>query len=1027
MARRLLILSFGCLLTVGGFRLTAAEPAVSFNHQIRPLLSDRCFTCHGPDENARKGKLRLDLEADSRKPLDDGWQAIKPGDPARSEVVRRILSTDPDELMPPPDSNLKLSPEEKALLEAWIAQGAQYEAHWSFIPVPEMVPVPTVASHTEVRNPIDAFVQAKLAAAGLKPAAEADRATLIRRLSFDLTGLPPSPEEVAAFIADESPGAYDRLLTRLLDSPRYGEHKAADWLDLARYADTYGYQADVEMDFSPWRDWVIAAFNQNLPYDDFITWQIAGDLLPNPTREQRLATAFNRLHRQTNEGGSIEEEFRNEYVSDRVHTFGTAFLGLTLECARCHDHKYDPVSQRDYYSLSAFFNNIDESGLYSHFTRATPNPTLALYQNGEQEREHQELKRRIAELERELAAALKPLDRIDLPALPTTEDKELPAGLQAAFRFDELEGNRSPNLVSTNAAEFHDGPQLVPGRAGQAVQFSGDNSVVCKTVGHFGRTDPFSISLRLKRTEEQDRAVVLHRSQAWTDSGSRGYELVLDHGRPFFALIHFWPGNAVAVRADRKLPLNEWVEITLTYDGSSRASGLGIYLNGRRAQTETVRDRLFREIYNRPEWGEGDAKGIHLTLGARFRDNGFKGGLIDDLRVYDRCLALPETPAELQPRLAELRTLREQENQLANSLREIMVMEEMANRRVTHLLRRGAYDAPGEEVQPTTPAGILPFDSNLPANRLGLARWLTDRRHPLTARVVVNRVWLQHFGRGLVATIEDFGSQGAQPTHPELLDWLTGWFMEGGWNVKELHRLIASSHTYRQTSRTGGELLARDPDNELLARGPKHRLSAEQLRDQALFISGLMTPDIGGRRVKPYQPAGLWEEAGTGKTYTQDKGEKLYRRSLYTFWRRTAPPPSMTTFDAPAREVCTALREPTTTPMQALVLMNDPQFIEAARVLALNLWQRHDGDLGKCLEQGFLAITSRKLDVSEGEILRRQFAGQRELFAQSPERVAQVLAIGEHPTPAELQSPDIAALTLLMSALMNYDEFVIKR
>lgn len=1027
MSRRSLILSFACLLMAGGFRLSAAEPAISFNHQIRPLLSDRCFTCHGPDENARKGKLRLDLEADSRKPLDDGWQAIKPGDPARSEVARRILSTDPDELMPPPDSNLKLSPEEKALLEAWIAQGAQYEAHWSFIPVPEMVPVPTVASRTEVRNPIDAFVQAKLAAAGLKPAGEADRTTLIRRLSFDLTGLPPSPEEVAAFVVDESPGAYDRLLTWLLDSPRYGEHKAADWLDLARYADTYGYQADVEVDFSPWRDWVIAAFNQNLPYDDFITWQIAGDLLPNPTREQRLATAFNRLHRQTNEGGSIEEEFRNEYVSDRVHTFGTAFLGLTLECARCHDHKYDPVSQRDYYSLSAFFNNIDESGLYSHFTRATPNPTLALYQTGEQEHEHQELKRRIAERERELAAALKPLDRIGLPAWPAAEAEKMPAGLQAAFRFDELESNRSPNLVSTNAAEFQDSPQLVAGRTGQAVQFSGDNSVVCKNIGHFGRTDPFSISLWLKRTEEQDRAVVLHRSQAWTDSGSRGYELVLDHGRPFFALIHFWPGNAVAVRAGQKLPLNEWVEITLTYDGSSRASGLGIYIDGQRAQTETVRDQLFREIHNRPEWGEGDANGIHLTLGARFRDNGFKGGLIDDLRVYDRCLALPEASEALAPQLAELKALRVQENQLANSLREIMVLEEMADRRVTHLLRRGAYDAPGEEVQPTTPAGILPFDSKLPANRLGLAGWLTDRRNPLTARVVVNRVWLQHFGRGLVATIEDFGSQGAQPTHPELLDWLTGWFMAHGWDVKELHRLIASSHTYRQTSRAGGELLARDPDNELLARGPKHRLSAEQLRDQALFISGLLTPDIGGRSVKPYQPAGLWEEAGTGKSYAQDKGENLYRRSLYTFWRRTAPPPSMTTFDAPAREVCTALREPTTTPMQALVLLNDPQFIEAARVLALNLWQRHDGDLGTCLENGFLATTGRKPDGGEVEILRQQFAAQKELFVKYPERVTQVLAIGEHPTSEELQTADTAALTLLMSALMSYDEFVMKR
>jgi len=1025
MARRWLFLSYACLLTAGGFRLPAAEDALSFNHQIRPLLSDRCFTCHGPDENARKGKLRLDLETSSRKPLDDGWQAVKPGDPEMSEVVRRIFSTDADEVMPPPDSNLKLSAEEKALIKRWISQGAEYQGHWSFIPLPARVSVPP----SQHGNPVDALVEARLRRENLTLAPPAARTTLARRLSFDLTGLPLSPAAVTAFVEDPSPDAYERLVDQLLASPHYGERRAVAWLDLARYADTYGYQADVEVDFSPWRDWVIKAFNENLPYDQFITWQIAGDLLPDATREQVLATAFNRLHRQTNEGGSIDEEFRVEYVSDRVHTFGTTMLGLTLECARCHDHKYDPVSQRDYYSLSAFFNNIDESGLYSHFTRATPNPTMFLYPDAATEREHRELKWKIADLENKLdTPATNRLPDWSLQGMSgTSESHMLPVPPLAAFAFDIVDSNKSPNRMSTNAAEFIEGPQLGAGRTGQAVQFSGDNSVVCKNVGHFSRTNEFSITLWLKRTEEQDRAVVLHHSRAWSDSGSRGYELVLDHGRPFFALIHFWPGNAIAVRTKDPLPMNEWVHLTLTYDGSSRADGLRVFRDGQLLAAEVVRDHLFRDIQHRAEWGDSDVGNIHLTLGGRFRDSGFRNGLIDDLRVYERNLAAPETSTEAAALLAELQELRAQENALASRLPEIMVMQEMPGRRTTHLLKRGAYDARGEEVEPNTPAGVLPFDPGWPRNRLGLAHWLTDRRNPLVARVAVNRIWKQHFGRGLVPTIEDFGSQGRLPSHPELLDWLAGWFMDQGWDVKGLHKLIVMSATYQQTSRAPDALVARDPDNDLLARGPKHRLSGEALRDGALSVSGLLNPTIGGRSVKPYQPAGLWEEAGTGKSYTPDTGDKLYRRSLYTFWRRTAPPPAMTTFDAPTREVCTAKREPTATPLQALVLLNDPQFVEAARVLAAKLWRESNGDLAQCIDRGFLALAGRAPDDTERTLLVKLYQNERARFAGSPEAAQALLKIGDKPADAGQPAAETAALTLVISAVMNYDEAVTKR
>jgi hypothetical protein len=1016
-----------------------AAEAVDFNFQIRPLLSDRCYHCHGPDAGSRKAKLRLDTPEGMRKSLEDGWAVVKPGQPEKSELVTRIFSQDEDEVMPPPDSHLKLSADEKELLKRWIAEGAVTKPHWAFIPVEPVIP-PLPRDSRQVRNPIDQFVFARLEKENLSAAPPAAREILIRRLALNLTGLPPTPADIDAFLADKSPDAYEKVVTRYLSSFSYGERMAMDWLDLARFADTYGYQNDVERDMSPWRDWVIEAFNENLPYDQFLTWQLAGDLLPKSTAEQRLATAFNRLHRQTNEGGSIDEEFRTEYAADRLHTVGTAMLGLTMECARCHDHKFDPITQRDYFSLFAFFNSIDESGTYSHFTTATPTPTMLLW-SPEQEAAHAALKRNIT-------AAENQLERVAANARSAFElwrqRNPMPAPAPIAhYTFDTVVSNTTPDRVSTNLARLDDEPEAMNG----ALKFSGDNQVVLKGVRPFLRTDAFSFSLRLMPTEVQERAIILHQSKAGPDAGSRGFELTLDRGRPFFGLIHFWPGNAVAVRAKKPLPLNEWSHLTVAYDGSSHAQGIRLYQNGMLLETEVIRDKLVKDISYSDSWTNRYAKQPSLTLAARFRDSGLKNGWLDDLQIFDVCLTQAEVrmlagqpggaptleyfvervDAPYRAALAELQQLRAAENKLSYEVPEIMVMAELPQPRVTHLLKRGAYDAPGEVVPRDTPAWLLPFPKDQPRDRLGLARWITDRKNPLPARVAVNRIWRMHFGTGIVATPEDFGGQGKLPTHPELLDWLADWFVESGWDLKALHRLIVTSATFQQSSQATPEMRERDPENRLLARGPKIRLLAEQIRDSALAASGLLNRQMGGPSVKPYQPDGLWEATGTGKSYVQDEGDKLYRRSLYTFWKRTAPPPNMLTFDAMSREVCTAKRETTATPLQSLVLLNDPQFVEAARVLGEKLLKEFPRNEAARNREAFRRLTGREPDKTEAQILAQLFAEQREEFKFDSEGAKKLLSTGASKWDETLPLDEFAAMTTLVNAIMNFDEFVVMR
>ena len=1045
---------------------SAAEVAkVDFNFQIRPLLSDRCYRCHGPDSGSRKAKLRLDTREGILKALEDGMAVVKPGDIEHSELVRRIFTTNEDDVMPPPDSHLMLTAAEKELLKRWVMEGAEYKPHWSLLPV-QKVMVPTLKNGKAPFNPIDAFVRVRLENEKLTPAPPASRETILRRLAFNLTGLPPTPAEMDAVLADKSPDALQRAADKYLSSPAYGERMAMDWLDLARYADTYGYQADVERDVSPYRDWVIKAFNENLSYDKFLTWQLAGDLLPNATREQRIATAFNRLHRQTNEGGSIDEEFRTEYAADRVNTVGTAMLGLTMECARCHDHKFDPIRQRDYFSMFAFFNNIDESGLYSHFTTATPTPTQWLWP-ADKEKQHATLKAKIGVAETQLAKVARSA-RGQYELWIKRADVKLPKPI-AHFTFDTIVSNTTPDSVSTNVAKLEDGPVLVAiNPTNSALKFSGDNQAILKGVKTFLRTDTFSFSLWLKPTEKQDRAVILHQSKAWSDAGSRGFELTLDHGKPLFGLIHFWPGNAVVVRAKQALPTNEWSHIAVTYDGSSRAAGIQIYRNGTLLETEVVRDKLTKDISYADAWKDRYAKQNLLTLASRFRDSGFKNGAMDDLQVFDVALTAAEV-ANLSGKvdkalsaaltitnfgarmaalstnqalfnyfvarhdepyhdaLAELQQLRDDENKLVYDIPEIMIMEELPQPRVTHLLKRGAYDAPGEVVPRDTPDWLLPFPKDQPRNRLGLARWMVDRKNPLTARVVVNRIWRIHFGRGLVATQDDFGVQGKLPTHPELLDWLAGWFMDNGWDVKALHRLIVSSETFQQSAQTKRAIVERDPENRLLTRAPKIRLPAEHIRDSALAASGLLNRKVGGPSVKPYQPAGLWEATGTGKSYTQDTGDKLYRRSLYTFWKRTAPPPSMLTFDAMSREVCTAKRDATATPLQSLVLLNDPQFIEASRVLGEKLLKQFPNDEAARNREAFRVLTGRVPDKTEAKILAQLFAEQKNLFKFDTEGATKLLNTGESKWDKTLPPDEFAAMTTVVSAIMNFDEFVVQR
>jgi hypothetical protein len=1013
----------------------AQKHSIDFNRDIRPILSDACFSCHGPDEQQRKGKLRLDLREGATGKARSGAHAIVPGNFADSELLKRILTDNASEKMPPPKTKKVITEAQIDLLKKWIAEGANYQEHWAFVAAKRPA-LPKVSNPAWVRNGIDAFILSKLDREGLKPSPEADRTTLIRRLSLDLTGLPPTPEQVDAFLADTSANAYEKLVDRLMASPHYGERLAVDWLDAARYADTHGYHIDAGRDMTRWREYVIDAFQRNLPFDRFTVEQLAGDLLPNPTLKQRIASGFNRNHMINFEGGAIPEEYHNAYIVDRVVTTGTVWLGLTLSCAQCHDHKYDPISQREFYQLYAFFHNVPESGLDGSRGNASPSlkaPTLA------QEKELARLDQAIAALEKQAAT---PTAKID----------------EAMAAWEKTMAGRKP--IAWTVLE----PKSAKSRNGATLTKQPDRSVLATGA------NPASDSYTIEATADLPRVTGI-KLEALTHAGPAGNVLGRSqNGNVVMTEIGLavnkkpaqWK-NAVAEFAQDMYPVANAI------DGNP-GTGWGTYPN-----VKQPNHAIFVTKEPLEAAGERADIAVRLDFDAPYGQHQFGRVRIlvtdaDDPLGKETLpaaiVAILKTPREqraekdqtalrtwwLQHAAApneggvagELARLRKAKADIESKLGDSMVMAEMGTPRDTYVLMRGEYNKRGEKVKAAVPAFLPPIPADAPVNRLSLARWLVDPRHPLTSRVTVNRYWQMIFGTGLVKTVEDFGSQADAPSHPELLDWLAVEFMDPSsdpmgagpvvkWNVRDLIRLMVTSSTYRQSSVVRPEHLAKDKDNRLLARGPRYRLQAEFIRDQALAVSGLLNREIGGSSVSPYQPEGLWQELASrndsknwsAQFFVLSKGKDLYRRTMYTFWKRASPPPQLVTFDAPDREVCTVRRSRTNTPLQALILMNDPTYVEASRKLAERLLREAKTDEAR-VTLAFRLLTSRLPSERELGIVRSVHEKQLARFRAEPEAAKRLLAVGESPRDESLPEAELAAWTMAASVLLNIDEAVTK-
>ncbi len=1039
--------------SISSIQAEGDEP-ISFNRQIKPILSDRCFKCHGPDAKNQKSEFRLDTREHALEDL-DGVIGIVPADLNKSEVHFRIHKDAGDDLMPPAKSNLKLSDQEIALIDQWILEGAQYDTHWSFKPIPPSVNVPPSESGWAI-NEIDTFTERKMLKGGFTPAAAAPREKWLRRVYFDLSGLPPTLTDIDAFLADTSPQAYEKVVDRLFTSTAYGERMASEWLDVARYSDSYGYQRDDERMAWPWRDWVIGAFADNMPYDEFFTLQLAGDLLPDATQETILPTAFNRLHSQEMEGGVVLEEFRVEYVADRTQTVSAALMGLTMECCRCHDHKYDPLPTKNYYELSAFFANVDESGLISYFTDAVPTPAMPII-TPQAEAVFAETEKDIATIEKQLESLSTNADQSEAFQQWLKHRPELQwPGLVADVSFDELIDAKFVNAAAADhPITTEEGNQLAEGVAGKSVQFTGDDILEVQNVGHFPREHPFSVSLWIRPDRITDRENILSRSGGADDAASMGYELLLLDGKLTFSLTHFWPGNAMRVQTKSAVKAQQWSQVAVSYDGSSKAAGVRLFLDGVEQDLQIVRDGLTREIDNYRGDNKSDRK--HIVLGQRYRDRGFKNGRVDELRMFERQLSSAEakqlydrehlsallakdeatlsaddraellehflitTSASAQQLRNDLLAARTLWNDTMDALPDIAVMREMAEPRPTFVLERGVYDSHGERVFPDTPDVLPPFPADAPRNRLGLAQWLATPDHPLTARVAVNRYWQMMFGEGLVRTPEDFGNQGDAPTHPELLDWLARDFIESGWDVQHLLKSLVLSATYRQSTLTDEDTLRKDPENHYISHSHPTRLTAEMVRDNALAVSGLLDPALGGEPVQPY------DLFSTLKPEERYEAAESYRRSLYTLWKRNAPSPAMVVFDASTRDVCTLQRESTTSPLQPLVLLNGPQFVEAARVLSGELLRKHGGNIDAVIEEAFVLLTSRRPDAQETNILSRLHQLQLKKFSANPEAASQHLEVGDAPLKLAGTPAGHAAATVVVNAMMNLNESLIER
>ena len=1033
-----------------GAEENTTEP-VAFNRDIRPILSDKCFTCHGPDKSKRLSALRLDTEKGGRADL-GGRSAIVPGHPEESELIARLTTDDDARRMPPAYGGKKLSAAEIELLRLWVSEGAEWQQHWSFL-TPRRPKVPPGDPKSWAKNDIDRFVLARLQREGLSPAAQADRATLLRRVSLDLTGLPPTPGELDAFLADDSPEAYEKVVDRLLASPRYGERMAVRWLDAARYADTNGYQTDAERSMWRWRDWVIEAFNDNLPFDQFTIEQLAGDMLPNATLDQQIASAFNRNHRGNGEGGIIDAEYAVEYVVDRVETTSTVWMGLTLGCTRCHDHKYDPFTQKEFYSLFAFFNNVPERGKAFKYGNSPP---FIQAPTREQQAELRQIDERIAaaedefeSLETERRQARKAWE--EAIAGSVAADWSLRDGLEAHYPLDGNLLGDTPRAGGVDAVLVDGLPKFVAGAIGAAASFDGKVFIDAGDVANYNFEDKFTLSAWITPTAP-DGAIITRTKELATEIP--GYGLYLKDGKLHFNLVVRALDDSLLVETVEPLAMNRRYHVTATYDGSRLAAGMTIYVAGRPRKLKINVDEM-----NQPfKVDEPLRIGAAAGSGPRFQ------GAIDEVRVYSRALrpaevavlATPEplnaiaawpaadrtqaqhdklrlafldhyAPPKIRDAWHKLVRLRKKRQAFSDRLPTVMVMREMEQSRATHLLLRGAYDKPGERVQPAVPAVIAGSGGKAPRNRLDFAKWLVSPSNPLTARVTVNRFWQMLFGVGLVKTVEDFGSQGDWPLHMDLLDWLAVEFMESGWDIKGVMKTIVMSGAYRQSSTADLELYERDPDNRLLARGPRFRLPAEVVRDQALAIAGLLVEQTGGPSVKPYQPAGLWSELAGGEGYVQDQGDKLYRRSMYTFWKRAVPPPSMLNFDSAGREACTVRETRTNTPLQALNLMNDVTFVEAARKMAERMMTEGGATPAERVAYGYRLATARKPDAGRNEVLVNAYHHHLDNYETNRKAALGLVTQGESKRNEELDLAELASYTTVASLILNLDETITKQ
>jgi mono/diheme cytochrome c family protein len=1037
------------LLAVSAF---AADP-VEFNRDIRPVLADNCFHCHGPDPGTRKAGLRLDTEAGffAKRQTKDGKEeppTIIKGSPDKSSLYQRIISKDADEVMPPPETHKSLKPAQVAKIKAWIEQGAPWQPHWSLLP--PVAAQPPADQSGWAKNPIDAFVLAKLKAAGLKPAEEADARTLIRRLALDVTGLPPSPELLAKHLPKDGGRLTDAQVRALVDelmaTTAYGEHRARYWLDAARYADSHGLHFDNPREMWPYRDWVVKSFNANQPFDQFTVEQIAGDLLPNPTESQLIATGLQRCNPTTNEGGTIVEENLANYAADRVQTMGWVYFGLTTNCAQCHDHKFDPFTTKDFYSLAAFFRNTTQPGLDGN-VKDGRGPVIYLPSDADRPRwnalpkEIESAKQKANELRN---AAIKDFDGWFAKLKPADLDKDIPTqGLLGRFALNE--GAGVPAQTKANGAA----PTWIKeGRHGSAVSVKKGANLDLGDVGNFDTKKTFSVGGWFRPSAVMGTQALVARMD--DPKAAQGWSLFLANANYGFYLISKWPNDAIKVTTTKALAKKDtWQHVVVTYDGSGQAEGIKLYVDGVMAPLNLEVNKLTTSSQAKTPTRLGQRSTSEFFEGAaqevRFYDRALSGAeanilaKVDDLRALLAGKPNPKTREKLLEYYigvsrADVQTVAVRQQQLEAELKAIKdrsplthIQEERKDMMPSaNILLRGAYDKKGDQVAAEIPAALGKLPADAPKNRLGLARWLVSEQNTLTARVTVNRMWQELFGQGIVKTSEDFGIMGALPTHPELLDWLAVEFRRSGWDVKAFYRLMLTSATYRQAAIQTPEKVEKDRDNSLLSRGPRFRMDAEMIRDQALAASGTLSPRMGGPGTKPYQPENIWEVVGVGiQVYRPDKGENLYRRSLYNYWRRMAPPASLDLFNAPSREVTCVRRDRTNTPLQALVTLNDPQYVEASRQLAQRTLLAQKADDAR-FQFAAERVLVRPLKAAELAILRDSLAKLRQHYTAQSADAEALLKVGDAPADPTLPKPELAAWTMLCSQLFNLDEVLNK-